>query len=128
MEGPISFWGYKEQESNLILPEHDNVCTPIGHIALKTPGHLLNTLPSHNFAINSRKTRDFSLLQNSHTNSGAHAASYLMGTVGTFLEVKQPGHNTLLSPPSNAGVKNVYSHTSTACICHHGTDRDNFTL
>ena len=25
MEGPISFWGYKEQESNLILPEHDNV-------------------------------------------------------------------------------------------------------
>jgi hypothetical protein len=23
MEGPISFWGYKEQESNLILPEHD---------------------------------------------------------------------------------------------------------
>jgi len=24
MEGPISFWGYKEQESNLILPEHDN--------------------------------------------------------------------------------------------------------
>jgi len=24
MEGPISFWGYKEQESNLILPEHDD--------------------------------------------------------------------------------------------------------
>jgi len=24
MDGPISFWGYKEQESNLILPEHDN--------------------------------------------------------------------------------------------------------
>jgi hypothetical protein len=24
MEGPISFWGYKEQESKLILPEHDN--------------------------------------------------------------------------------------------------------
>ena len=23
MEGPVSFWGYKEQESNLILPEHD---------------------------------------------------------------------------------------------------------
>jgi len=23
MEGPISFWGYKEQESNLIFPEHD---------------------------------------------------------------------------------------------------------
>ena len=24
MEGPISFWGYKEQESNQILPEHDD--------------------------------------------------------------------------------------------------------
>jgi hypothetical protein len=24
MEGPISFWGYKEQESDLILPEHDD--------------------------------------------------------------------------------------------------------
>ena len=24
MEGPISFWGYKEQESILILPEHDD--------------------------------------------------------------------------------------------------------
>jgi len=23
-EGPVSFWGYKEQESNLILPEHDD--------------------------------------------------------------------------------------------------------
>ena len=24
MEGPISFWGYKEQESNLILLKHDD--------------------------------------------------------------------------------------------------------
>jgi len=24
MEGPFPFWGYKEQESNLILPEHDD--------------------------------------------------------------------------------------------------------
>jgi len=24
MGGPISFWGYKKQESNLILPEHDD--------------------------------------------------------------------------------------------------------
>jgi len=24
MEGPISFWGYMEQESNLIRPEHDD--------------------------------------------------------------------------------------------------------
>jgi len=24
MEGPISYWGHKEKESNLILPEHDD--------------------------------------------------------------------------------------------------------
>jgi len=24
MEGPILFWGYKEQESNLIFPEDDD--------------------------------------------------------------------------------------------------------
>ena len=24
MEGPISFWGYKEQESNLVFPEHND--------------------------------------------------------------------------------------------------------
>jgi len=30
MEGPISFWGYKEQESNLILPEHDEDDEPTG--------------------------------------------------------------------------------------------------
>jgi hypothetical protein len=24
LEGPILFWGYKEQESNLILPEYDD--------------------------------------------------------------------------------------------------------
>ena len=24
MEGPISFWGYKEQEKHLILHEHDD--------------------------------------------------------------------------------------------------------
>jgi len=24
MQAPISFWGYKEEESNLILPEHDD--------------------------------------------------------------------------------------------------------
>ena len=24
MDGPILFWGYKEQELNLVLPEHDD--------------------------------------------------------------------------------------------------------
>ena len=30
MEGPISFWGYKEQESNLILPERDDDDDEVG--------------------------------------------------------------------------------------------------
>ena len=33
MEGQISFWGYKGQESNLILSEHDddeNICDVLG--------------------------------------------------------------------------------------------------
>jgi hypothetical protein len=32
MEGPISFWGYKEQESNLILPEHDDDANRISNV------------------------------------------------------------------------------------------------
>jgi hypothetical protein len=35
MEGPISFWGYKEQESNLIIPEHDDNDDDKGMILLK---------------------------------------------------------------------------------------------
>ena len=35
MEGPISFWGHKEQESNLILPEHDDDEYTGGKIFLK---------------------------------------------------------------------------------------------
>ena len=33
MEGPISFWGYKEQESNLILPEHDDDKNKLGKVS-----------------------------------------------------------------------------------------------
>jgi len=39
MEGPISFWVYKEQESNLILPEHDDDDIP-------THAHNIYTLKS----------------------------------------------------------------------------------
>jgi len=35
MEGPISFLGYKEQESNLILPEHDDDDVKNTHKILK---------------------------------------------------------------------------------------------
>jgi hypothetical protein len=37
--------------------------------------------------------------------SGAHPASYPMGTRGPFPGIKQPGHDTDHSPPSSAEVK-----------------------
>ena len=43
MEGPISFWGYKEQESNLILPEHDDDNIYIGLYIHVTGNYLMGT-------------------------------------------------------------------------------------
>jgi len=45
MEGLISFWGYKEKESNLILPEHDdddddNLTQLISQAHVLNPGNL----------------------------------------------------------------------------------------
>jgi hypothetical protein len=45
--------------------------------------------------------KDFSLLRSVQTDSGAHKASYLMGT-----GVKQPGHEADHSLLSSAKVKN----------------------
>jgi hypothetical protein len=39
--------------------------------------------------------------------SGAHPASYSMGTRGSFLRVKRPGREADHSPPSSAEVKNA---------------------
>ena len=37
MERSISFWGYKEQESNLILPEHDDDDNKLYWLRVHTP-------------------------------------------------------------------------------------------
>jgi len=47
-----------------------------------------------------------------HTVSGAHPASYTMGTCGTFPGVNRPGRNADNSPLSSAGAKNACSYTS----------------
>jgi hypothetical protein len=47
-----------------------------------------------------------------HIDSGAHTASYLMGTRGSFLRVKRPGCEANHSLPSRAEDKNAYSYTS----------------
>jgi len=68
------------------------------------------------------KTRDFSLLQNAKTVSGAHTASCSMGTGGSFSGVKRRERDVNQAPPSSAQLKNEWSYTSTplcafmACI------------
>jgi hypothetical protein len=49
--------------------------------------------------------RNFSLHHRVHNSSGAHPASYSMGTKGSFPGVKRPGREADHSPPSNAEVK-----------------------
>jgi hypothetical protein len=62
--------------------------------------------------------QDFSLLHSVQTGSGAHPASYLMGTGDSFPEVKQLGREAH-SPPLSADVKSggaipLLPHTSSS--------------
>jgi hypothetical protein len=78
---------------------------------------------------------DFSLHHRIQTGSGAHPASYPMGTSGSLPEegvLKQLGREADHSPPSSAEVKNAWSYTSAPpvpfmawCLVKH---RDNFTF
>jgi hypothetical protein len=51
------------------------------------------------------RARGFSLLT-VQTGSGAHSASYAMGTRGSFLGVKRQGPEAYHSPPISAEAKN----------------------
>jgi hypothetical protein len=72
------------------------------------------------------EARDFPLLQNVQTGSGAHRASYSVGT-GTFprgRDVKLVDNPPLAIPE----VRCEWSYTSAPPICLHGDGRDNFTF
>jgi hypothetical protein len=57
---------------------------------------------------------NFSLHHRVQTGSGAHLASYLMGTSGSFfLAVRRPGFEADRLPSSSAEVKNAWNCTST---------------
>ena len=57
---------------------------------------------------------DFCFLQNVHTGSGTHTASYTVSTTGVALSPREEQFfKSDHSPPSNAEVKNVLSYTST---------------
>jgi hypothetical protein len=60
----------------------------------------------------------FSYLHSVQTGSGAHRASYPMGTGGDFPGLDRPGRQENHSPPFSAEVKNcgVHHHSS---ICLH---------
>jgi hypothetical protein len=78
------------------------------------------------------RDRDFSLHHHVQTCSGAHPASYPMGTGGSYTRVNVAKHEADQSPLSSAEVKNTCSYTSTSlyifmvwCLVKH---KDNFTL
>jgi hypothetical protein len=56
---------------------------------------------------------NLSLPHRVQTGSGAHSASYPMGTRVLYLGVKRSGRKADHSPPSTAEVKNASSYTST---------------
>jgi hypothetical protein len=61
------------------------------------------------------RARDFSLLHRGQTGSGAHSASYPMGTGGDSRGIKRPGREANHSPSSaevkNGGATPPLSHT-----------------
>jgi hypothetical protein len=54
------------------------------------------------------------------TGSGAHPASYPLGTDGYYSGVKRPGLEADHSTASNAEVKNVWAYTLNNTIRLHG--------
>jgi hypothetical protein len=63
---------------------------------------------------------NFSLHHRVQNDSGAHSASYPMGTRGSFPGVKRPRSEADNSPPSSFEVKNAWSYISTTPIRFHG--------
>jgi hypothetical protein len=68
----------------------------------------------------------YSLLLNVQTVSGAHPASYSMGTE-FFLEINQPEPESDDSTPSSAEVKNEWRSICAPLICLHRMDVEIFT-
>jgi hypothetical protein len=63
---------------------------------------------------------NFSLHYCVQNGSGAHPASYPIGTRGSFPKGKVARREADHSPPSSAEVKNAWSYTSIPLICLHG--------
>jgi hypothetical protein len=62
------------------------------------------------------EARDFPLLQNTQTSSGAQPASYSMCIWSFFVGVEWPAHQVEHSPPTKVEVKNEWNNTSLSLI------------
>jgi hypothetical protein len=66
------------------------------------------------------RARDFSLLHRVWPGSGAHPASYLMGTWGSFPGIKRSGCGADHAPPSSDEVKNGVAIPPCPPVCLYG--------
>jgi len=72
--------------------------------------------------------KDFTLLQNVHTCSRVHPASYAMGTGIYSRGVKRPGRKVNHTFSSSAEVKKKWGCKSTPPLRPRGVDRENLPL
>jgi hypothetical protein len=72
----------------------------------------------------SHQGQETSLLQNIHSGSRVHPASYTPGTVGSFWSVERTGRDVEHSHPFGAEVKNEQHYTTTPHTRLHGEDTD----
>jgi hypothetical protein len=72
-----------------------------------------NRLTAEGSEFEPRKGQEVSPLHVVQTDSGAHPASYLMDTGGSFPRVKWTVREADHSPPNSAEVKNTWIYTAT---------------
>jgi hypothetical protein len=81
----------------------------------------------------SLKVQEFSLLHSVQTGSGAHSASYPMGTSGCYLGEKRLEREADHSPPTSAEINKMWTlrplpHTPSRCSAYLVKLRNNFTF
>jgi len=75
---------------------------------------LASFISDTNLLLQRWQVAQFSILHNVHTSSGAHLASYSVGTWQFVPGGKEPGVKAECSSPSSAEVKYMYCNTSTS--------------
>lgn len=71
--------------------------------------------------------RNFLLLQNAQTSSGAHTESYSVD-IGASPGVRLPRRDVYYSSPPTAEIANEWIYTSAPLVCPHGVDQGQIYL